>query len=178
MAGRVRGRVRRRPLLLTVLGVGVVGALLIFALGARPSAEPSTTIGLEQAYAGTTYAFDGAVCLGSPQVAAEITALEVEQAAGSRTSLVRPPDGPPSLGFPASDEGEDVVGYRLPAGEDDCTLRVLVTPEQQGPVRPGTLRITMAYGPFGLLRRTAEVQPELVLDVTGTGDDPRSAIGR
>jgi hypothetical protein len=170
----VRGRVRRRPLLIWVLLIGVVGAFVILALGARPSAEPSGVIGLERAYAGTTYAFDGAICLGSPQVAAEVRSVEVEQAPGSTTELVRPPDGPPSVGFPVSQDGEDVRGYRLPAGEDDCTLRVLVTPERQGRVEAGTLRISMSYGPFGLLRRTAEVRPELVLDVTGEGEDPRS----
>jgi hypothetical protein len=175
VAGRVRGRVRRRPLLIGVLAVGVLGALAIFALSARPSAEPSVTIGLERAYAGTTYAFDGAICLGSPQVASQVRAVEVEQAPGSTTALVRPPDEPPSVGFPVAGDGEDVAGYRLPAGEDDCTLRVLVTPEQQGTVQAGTLRITMSYGPFGLLRRTAEVQPLLTLDVTGTGQDPRAS---
>ena len=174
MAGRVRGRVRRKPLLLAVLAIGVVGAFVIFALGARPSAEPSTVIGLERAYAGTTYAFDGAICLGSPQVASTVRSVEVEQAPGSTTELLRPPDGPPTVGFPVGERGEDVAGYRLPAGEDDCTLRVLVTPERQGPVQAGTLRIAMSYGPFGLLRRTVEVQPQVTLDVTGTGDDPRS----
>ena len=174
MAGRVRGRVRRKPLLLAVLAVGLVGGFVVFALEARPSAEPSTTIGLERAYVGTTYAFDGAICLGSPQVGSEVRSVEVEQAPGSTTALVLPPDGPPSVGFPADGGGEDVVGYRLPAGEDDCTLRVLVTPEQQGAVEAGTLRIEMSYGPFGLLRRTAEVQPQLRLDVTGTGEDPRA----
>ena len=171
----MRGRVRRRPLLIGVLLVGVVGALVIFAIGARPSAEPSGVIGLERAYAGTTYAFDGAICLGSPQVGSEVRSVEVEQAPGSTTELVRPPDGPPSVGFPVSQEGKDVRGYQLPAGQDDCTLRVLVTPEQQGRVEAGTLRISLSYGPFGLLRRTAEVQPQLVLEVTGTGEDPRSA---
>ena len=175
VAGRVRGRVRRKPLLIGVLVVGVVGAIAIFALGARPSAEPSQRILLERAFVGTTYAFDGLVCLGSPQVGAEVVGVEVEQAPGGTTRLVRPPDGGrPTIGFPAEDEGRDVTGYRVPAGEADCTLRLLLTPDAQGRVQAGTLRIETAYGPFGLLRRTLEVTPEVALDVTGTGTDPRS----
>jgi hypothetical protein len=34
----------------------------------------------------------------------------------------------------------------------------------------------MAYGPFGLLRRTATAVPKVTLDVTGTGTDPRSDL--
>ncbi len=175
MPGRVRGRVRRRPLLIGVLVVGVAGAVLIFALGARPSAGSPTAVGLERAYIGTTYAFDGVVCLGSPQVSSEVLSVRVKQAPGSTTRLVRPPDGPPAIGFPAADEGADVAGYRIPAGQDDCTLRLLVTPSQRGPVEAGTVRVEMAYGPFGLLRRTARVQPQVTLDVTGEGADPRSS---
>ena len=175
MAGRVRGRVRRKPLLTGVLVVGVVGALLIFALGARPAASSGGRVGLERAYEGTTYAFDGLVCLGSPQVSAEVLSVEVEQAPGGTTELVRPPEGArPTIGFPTEDDGGDVAGYRVPAGEDDCTLRVLLTPDAQGRVEAGTLRVRMAYGPFGLLRRTAQVTPEVSVDVTGTGSDPRT----
>lgn len=101
--------------------------------------------------------------------------MEVEQAAGSTTRLVLPPaDATPILGFPTEDEGRDVTGYRLPAGQDDCTLRLLVTPDDKGSVRPGTVRVRLGYGPFGLLRRTAEVRPQVSLDVTGEGTDPRS----
>ena len=165
---------RRKPLLLAVLVVGVAGAVLIFALQSRPSAGSPSVVGLERGYVGTTYAFDGAICLGSRQVAAEVLSVEVEQAAGTRTRLVRPPTGAaPTLGFPAPDEGGDVTGFRVPAGEDDCTLRLLVTPERTGALRPGTVRVRLAYGPFGLLRRTAAVRPQVTLDVTGTGTDPR-----
>lgn len=166
---------RRKPLLTGVLVVGVAGAVLIFALGARPAASSGGRVGLEQAYEGTTYAFDGLVCLGSPQVSAEILSVEVEQAPGGTTRLVRPPEGTrPTIGFPTEDEGRDVAGYRLPAGEDDCTLRVLLTPDTQGRVEAGTLQVRLAYGPLRLLRRTVEVTPEVTLDVTGTGTDPRT----
>lgn len=178
MASRLKGRVRRRPALLVLLTVGVLGGLLIFALEARPSASSPSAVGLERAYVATTYAFDGAVCLGSSTVAAQVLSVEVEQAPGSRTRLVLPPQGAaPTLGFPADDEGGDLTGYRVPAGQDDCTLRLLVTPERTGTVQPGTVRVQMAYGPFGLLRRTASVDPQVRLDVTGEGVDPRS-VGR
>lgn len=159
-----------------LLVVGVVGALLIFALQARPSASSPSLIGLEKAYAGTTYAFDGAVCLGSATVPSEVLSVEVEQGAGTTTRLVRPPEGArPTLGFPVEDEGRDVAGYRVPAGQEDCTLRLLVTPDRQGAARPGKVRVRLGYGPFGLLRSTAEVRPQVTLDVTGEGEDPRSA---
>lgn len=174
VAGCVRGRLRRRPLLIAVLSVGVGGGVLIVALQARPSADSTTRVGLERAYAGTAYAFDGAVCLGSPTMAARVLSVEVEQARTGTTRLVRPPeDARPTIGFPTEDDGRDVAGYRVPAGEADCTLRLLLTPDTQGRVEAGRLRVRMAYGPFGLLRRTAEVTPEVALDVTGTGTDPR-----
>jgi len=176
MAPRLKGRVKRKPAVIVLLVVGLVGGLLIFALQARPSASSPSVIGLEQAYVGTTYAFDGAVCLGSATVSSEVLDVEVEQAAGSTARLVLPPeDAVPTLGFPAEDDGGDVSGYRVPAGQDDCTLRLLVTPDAKGAVRPGTVKVRLGYGPFGLLRRTAEVRPQVMLDVTGEGEDPRSA---
>lgn len=165
-------------MLVGLLTVGVLGALVIVALGARPSAEASLTVGLERSYVGTTYAFDGVVCVVSPQLAAEVLSVEVEQAEGSTTRLVRPPPGPPVIGFPVADAGDDVADHPVPPGEGDCRLRLLVTPTRTGAVTAGTLRIRMAYGPWGLLRRTAAVQPEIRLDVTGTGTDPRARMHR
>lgn len=173
---RLRGRYPRRTLLRGVVVLAVLGAVAVFALGARPAAEALVPVGLERAYEGTTYAFDGVVCVGSQVAGSTIAGVEVEQAPGSRTALVVPPEGPITLGFPVDAEpGEPVDGYDVPAGEQDCTLRVLVTPERQGRVAAGTLRLSLRYGPGGLLRRTAEVTPTLSLDVTGTGEDPRSA---
>ncbi|MCY7364576.1 MAG: hypothetical protein LH469_04565 [Frankiaceae bacterium] len=175
---RVKGRVRRRPLLLGVLAIGVVGGLVIFALGARPDASSSVPVGLADAYVGTTYAFDGTLCLGSPRVSAKVLSLEVEQAPGTRTEVRRLAEGTRVvLGFPVEgNDGLDPVGARVPAGEDDCTFRVLVTPTEQGPVQAGTVRVELGYGPFGLLRRTASVQPNVTLDVTGSGTDPRTDL--
>ena len=174
--GRVRGRFRRRPLLGGVLTVGLVGAIAIFALQARPGANSPATVRLERGYVGTTYAFDGGVCLSAPRVAAKVLVVEVEQEPGSTTRLVRPPEGArPTLGFPAADEGADVAGYRITPGGDDCTLRLLVTPSQPGTLRPGTVSVRLAYGPFGMLRRTARVRPAVTLDVIGEGTDPRTS---
>ena len=167
---------RRKPLLLSLLAVGVVGGVVIFALQSRPDAGGTDAVRLGDAYAGTDYAFDGTLCLDSPVVDAEVLSIEVEQAPGSTTRVLVPgEDARVTLGFPVQDDsGEVPVGYVVPSGETDCTLRVLVTPEEQGTVEAGTVRVRLGYGPFGLLRRTAEVQLQVVLDVTGTGTDPRS----
>ena len=176
MAVRVRGRWRRGPLLLGVLVVAVVSGLLVFALGARPSADPGGRVLASPAHVGTTYAFDGVVCLGSQVTGSTVAGVEVEQAAGSTTDLVRPPTGPITLGFPVDpQDGEPVDGFGVAAGEQDCTLRLLVTPDRKGRIDAGVLKIRLRYGPGGLLRRTASVRPDVVLDVAETGPDPRAA---
>ncbi len=167
---------RRKPFLLSLLAVGVVGGIVIFALQTRPDAGGTDAVRLGDAYVATDYAFDGTLCLDSPVVDAEVLSIEVEQAPGSTTRVLAPSgDARVTLGFPVQDDsGEVPEGYVVPAGETDCTLRVLVTPQEQGTVQAGTVRVRLGYGPFGLLRRTAEVQPQVVLEVTGTGTDPRS----
>jgi hypothetical protein len=175
VAGRARGRFRRRTLLLGVLVVAVLSGLLVFALGARPTAELGGEVVAEPAYVGTTYAFDGVVCLGSQVTGSTVEGVEVEQAAGTTIDLVPGPEGPPTLGFPVDPEAqEEVEGLELPAGELDCTLRLLVTPERQGRLEVGTLKVRLSYGPGGLLRRTATIRPDVALEVTGTGPDPRA----
>ena len=175
MARRVRGRFRRRPLLLGVLLVAVLSGVLLLALGARPTAELGGQVIAEPAYVGTTYAFDGVVCLGSQVAGSTVEGLEVEQAPGTTTDLVRGPEGPPTLGFPVDPQSqEEVEGLALPAGELDCTLRLLVTPDEEGQVEAGTLKVRLSYGPGGLLRRTATIRPDVALEVTGTGPDPRA----
>ncbi len=174
MAGRVRGRFRRRPLLLAVLAVAVVTGLLVFALGARPTAELGGQVVAEPAYVGTTYAFDGVVCLGSQVTGSTVEGVEVEQGAGTTIDLVPGPEGAPTLGFPVDPEAQqEVEGLELPAGELDCTLRLLVTPEREGRLDVGTLKVRLSYGPGGLLRRTATVRPDVTLVVTSSGPDPR-----
>lgn len=172
---RLRGRFRRKPLLLGVLAAGVVSLLLIVTLGARPTAEAVQAVPVEQAYVGTTYGFDGLVCLGSQLFPSTVDSVSVEQAEGTATQLVRAPDAAPTLGFPVADGGESVDGLVVAAGEKDCTLRLLVTPDRQGALRAGAVTVRLRYGPGGLLRRSATVRPAATLDVTGTGTDPRSS---
>ena len=175
MAGRLRGRFRRRTLLLGVLVVAVLSGVLVYALGARPTAELGGRVVAEPTYVGTTYAFDGVVCLGSQVTGSTVEGVEVEQAAGTTIDLVPGPQGAPTLGFPVDPEAqEEVEGLELPAGELDCTLRLLVTPQRQGRLEVGTLKVRLSYGPGGLLRRTATIRPDVALEVTGTGPDPRA----
>lgn len=175
LRGRVRGRVRRGPLLLAVAVIAVVSGLAVFALGARPDVEVLNAVPLERGYVGTTYAYDGLVCVGSQVTSTTVRGVEVRPSDGATTRLVRPPrDAAPTVGFPVEDEGAPVDGYEVGAGDSDCDLRLLVTPTRTGEVRAGTLRLSLAYGPGGLLRRTVEVTPTVTLDVTSTGTDPRS----
>lgn len=169
---------RRKPLLLGLLAVGLVGGAVILALQTRPDAGGTDAVRLTEAYVGTDYAFDGTLCLDSPVVDAEVLSVEVEQAPGTTTQVLVPSeDARVTLGFPVEDDSGPVPeGYTVPAGETDCTLRVLVTPDERGTVTAGTVRVSLGYGPFGLLRRTAEVRPDVVLEVTGTGTDPRSEV--
>lgn len=172
-----RTRPRRRRLLLAVVAVAAVAGALLVASWIRPTLEPGTTIVLADARVGTAYAFDGVVCLGSGQVGATVRSVEVVQSAGATTRLVQAPEGaPPTLGFPVRDaDGAALDGRRVPAGELDCEARLVVVPERGGSVQPGRVRVTYGYGPGGLLRRTASLQPTVTLEVTGTGPDPRLA---
>lgn len=167
-------RVPRRRLLLGVLGIAILGAGLVVALGARPTARATFPVGLEQGYAGTTYAFDGVVCVQSQVASATVDGVRIRQAAGSTTRLVRPSGGPPTLGFPVDPSGSaPAEGYRIPVGDEDCGLRLLVTPDRTGDLRAGEVELTLRYGPGGLLRSTVTLSPPLTLDVTQTGKDPR-----
>lgn len=173
---RVRGRFRRTPLLIGVLVVAVVSGAIVFVVGARPDAELIESLAVDQAYAGTSYAFDGLICVGSQVVSATVKSVDVEQSGGARTRLLRAPDGPPTLGFPVRDDGgAPLDGLVVAPGERDCTVRLLVTPTTQGQVLAGKVSIRLGYGPGGLLTRTVTLQPRVTLDVTGTGRDPRLA---
>lgn len=166
---------RRRPLLLGVLVIAVVGGGGTFALGARPGVELLNSVPVENSYVGTTYAFDGVVCVGSQVTTTVVTGVEVTQSDGSTTRVVRAPDGPPTVGFPVDPAaGLPVDGFEIPAGEPDCGLRILVTPDRLGAVAAGEVRLSVKYGPGGLLRRTLTATPAVTLDATGTGEDPRT----
>jgi len=168
--------VRRKPLLLGVLVVALVGGATVFFSGARPAVEVLNAVPLEQGYVDTTYAFDGLLCVGSSLTATTVTGVEIDQAQGSTTRLVLPPpDAPPTVGFPVDpDAGDPVDGYVVPAGEPDCGFRLLVTPDRVGATQAGRVRLSTTFGPGGVLRRTLVATTEVTLDVTGTGTDPRS----
>lgn len=133
-----------------MLGVAVLGALALVASWVRPTVDPGGSIASGDARVGSTYAFDGVVCLGSGQLGATVRSVEVEQA-----------------------DGGSLEGTRVPAGEQDCVTRLVVVPDGQGVLRPGEVRVTYGYGPGGVLRRTASLRPDVALEVTGTGPDPR-----
>lgn len=158
-----------------MLAVAVLGGLAVVAIGARPDAEASFPVGVEAAHVGTTYAFDGVLCLGSSVAGSTVADVQVEQAPGSTTRLTRPVEGPPTLGIPV-DPGpaQPAEGYEIPAGEQDCELRLLVTADRTGELAAGRLRLRLAYGPAGLLRRTFTLEPPVTLDATRTGPDTRA----
>lgn len=176
---RPRRRLRRRPLLLGVLAVALLAGLALVTSWIRPAVDSGGSVALPDGHVGTPYAFDGVVCLGSGQLGATVEAVEVEQAPGGTTSLVAAPqDEPPTLGFPVQDaEGGSLVGRQVPAGEQDCLTRLVVVPDDEGTVQPGRVRVTYGYGPGGLLPRTSSLQPDVVLEVTQTGPDPRLTPG-
>ena len=175
---RPRRRLRRRPLLLGVLVVALVAGLVLVASWVRPTVDSGGSVTMPDARVGTAYAFDGVVCLGSGQLGATVAAGEVEQAPGGTTRLVAVPEGePPTLGFPVADaDGASLVGREVPAGEQDCLTRLVVVPDAEGSVQPGRVSVTYGYGPGGLLPRTSSRQPEVVLEVSGSGPDPRLAV--
>ena len=51
---------------------------------------------------------------------------------------------------------------------------MLVTADGQGDRSAGPVQVRFRYGPFGLFRASSTVTPPVVLQVTGTGTDPRS----
>lgn len=171
----LRGRVRRRPLLIGVAVVAVASGVAVFALGARPDVEVLNAVPLERGFVDTTYAYDGLVCVGSQVTGTRVSGVTAGAADGAEVQLVQPPAGsPPTVGFPVRDGGSPAAGYQVPAGEPECGLRLLVRPTRTGTVTAGELELSLAYGPGGLLRRTVQVQPDVTLQVTGTGPDPRS----
>ena len=155
--------------------VAVLSGVTVVALGARPGVEVLNAVPLERGYVGTTYAFDGLLCVGSQVTSTRVTGVEGSGQQDAEVELVQPPpDSAPTVGFPVTDRGSPAAGYEVPAGEPECGLRLLVTPFRTGSVTVETLRLSLAYGPGGLLRRTVEVSPSVTLDVTSEGTDPRS----
>ncbi len=175
-AGRVASsyRLRRGPALGVLLLVAVVGAYVVLRGSLSPQVDLSAPVTVPEAYAGTTYALDGVVCLRGRSTGASVAS--VSSPGGTRLGL-RPPGSALAVAFPVDPGAVDrLEGARVPSGDELCT-RLLVTPSATGEVRAGPVEITLHYGPFGLLSRTRTVRPPVVLQVTGTGTDPRRSAG-
>ena len=162
-------RLRRGPALVLLIAVGVIGSLLILRSQLRPALDVYNPVTVDQAAAGTTYAVDDQLCLRGAQVGATVRSVDVGgvvtglQVAGAR----------PVIAFPVDPEdGEDLVGARVPARDDLC-VRLLVSGEEQGSFRAPEVSISLRYGPLGLFRRTFDVTPPTTLVVDRTGRDPR-----
>ena len=167
-------RLKRGPALVVLVVLGVVGALLIGRSSTRPTVYVLTPVTVPAAYAGTTYAFDGLVCLQAGSVGAEVSGVDASTVAGVRTEIaLRPAGAPPAVAFPvAPTASRPLEGLRIAAGDDPCA-RVLVTADGQGDRAAGPVQVRFRYGPFGVFRATSDVTPPVVLQVTGTGTDPR-----
>lgn len=168
-------RLKRGPALALLLIVGLVGSVLIGRASTRPTLYVLTPVTVPAAFAGTTYAFDGLVCLQAGSIGAEVSGVQTSTAAGVRTEIaLRPPGSPPAVAFPV-DAGASapLEGLRIAAGDDPCA-RVLVTGDGQGDRAAGPVEVRFRYGPFGVFRASSTVTPPVVLQVTGTGTDPRS----
>lgn len=166
-----RYRLKRGPVIGLALVVGVVGGFVLLRGSVRPTVDVAAPLAVPQAYDGTTYGFDGLVCVGASSVGATVRA---DDGAGTRIGL-RPAGTPVTVAFPvAADALRPLDGARLSAGDELCT-RLLVTPRGQGPQAAARVTLHFSYGPLGLLRTSRTVTPPITFQVTGTGTDPRAA---
>lgn len=164
-------RLKRGPVIVVLAVVAVLGVLLIGRSSVKPQVDVYGAITVPDAYDGTTYAFDGLVCLRASSIGARIGG----SADGGDTRIGLRPDGAPvTIAYPVRmGDIRPLSGTQVSAGDQQCT-RVLVTPHGAGQRRAGAVRVSFRYGPFGLLRSTATVVPPVTLQVTGTGTDPRT----
>ena len=98
---------------------------------------------------GTTYAFDGVLCLGSSVAGSTVADVRVEQAPGSTTRLTRPVEGPPTLGIPVDPEGGVRRGLRGPGRGAGLRSRLLVTAGRTGELEAGRVRCASRTDPAG-----------------------------
>ena len=169
-------RLKRGPAVAVLVLVGVVGTLLIGRSSTRPTLYVLTPVTVPAAYAGTTYAFDGLVCLQAGSIGARVSGVDQSTVAGVRTEIaLRPPGAPPAVAFPVeAGASAPLEGLRIAGGDDQCA-RVLVTADGQGERAAGPVQVRFRYGPFGVFRASSTVTPPVLLQVTGTGTDPRSS---
>ncbi|HEU0101847.1 MAG TPA: hypothetical protein VFR07_05950 [Mycobacteriales bacterium] len=164
-------RLKRGPILILLLVVGVVGALLVARSSVRPEVDVYSPVTVPAAYDGTTYAFDGLLCLRASSIG--VTVDDVSSSGGTRLGL-RPAGAPVTVAFPVEPDAlAPLVGATVPAGDQVCT-RLLLTAAGSGDRRAEPVRLAFRYGPFGVLRRSVTVTPPATLQVTGSGTDPRT----
>lgn len=164
-------RLKRGPVVGLLLVVGLVGALLVARGSTRPHVDVFQGLTLPAAYDGTTYAFDGLLCVRASSVGATVDG--VSSGTGARLGL-RPSGAPVTEAFPvAAGALSPLAGTRVAAGDQTC-LRLLLTPHGSGDHRAAPVRLHFRYGPLGLLRSSVTVTPPITLQVTGTGTDPRT----
>lgn len=164
-------RIKRGPVIGLLLIIGVVGGLLLARSSVRPKVEVYQGVSVPAAYDGTTYAFDGLVCVQASSIGATVDSVS----SGSVTRLgLRPAADPVTVAFPvAAGAVLPLQGAKLAAGDQECT-RLLLTARGMGDRRAEPIRLHFRYGPFGLLRSSITVTPPVTLQVTGTGTDPRT----
>ena len=164
-------RLKRGPIIGLLLLIGVVGALLVARGSVRPQVDVYSPVTVPAAYAGTTYGFDSLVCVHASSIGATLD--EVRSSGSTRLGL-RPAGRPVTVAFPVEPTAlTSAEGLKIAAGDQQCT-RLTVTAQGSGDQRPEPVRLHFTYGPFGLLRRSQTVTPPVVLQVTGTGTDPRT----
>lgn len=171
-------RLKRGPALLVLGVVGLVGGVLILASQTRPAVDVLAPVTVDGAYEGTTYAFDGLVCVrAADRVGARVSGTQGSSGDVATQVGLRPEGDPPAVLFPVDPSAlAPLDGLRLAAGEEQC-VRVLARGDAQGALEAGTVAVTFRYGPLELLRRTVQVDLPVVLEVTGTGPDPRAEAG-
>ena len=169
-------RTRRRTVVLALIAVGLVGAAVILGAQLRPSLLVYAPVTVQQARVGTTYAVDEQVCLSASAGGAVVRAVRGGgERGGLVTDLVRAPDdAPPVIAFPVDPrDSRPLDGAQVPAGDVLCP-RLQLRGQRLGELAPPPLQVVLGYGPGGLFRRTLTVRPPTVLQVTGTGRDPRT----
>ena len=164
-------RLKRGPVLGLLLLIGVVGGLLLLRSSTRPVVDVYGAIAVPDAYEGTTYAFDGLVCLSASSIGASVGSVTTS---GSTRIGLQPEGSRVTVAFPVPPEAlGSLDGARIAAGEQLCT-RLVVTADGRGELRADPVEVRFRYGPFGLLRASSTVEPPVTLQVTGTGPDPRA----
>ena len=166
-----RYRLKRGPVLGLLLIIGVVGGLLVVRGSTRPVVDVYGAVAVPDAYEGTTYAFDGLVCLRASSIGASVGSVTTS---GSTRIGLQPEGSRVAVAYPVPPEAlGSLDGAEIAAGDQLCT-RLVVTADGTGERRADPVRVQFRYGPFGLLRSTTTVQPPVTLQVTGTGPDPRA----